>query len=895
MNNSVPLSPIFHAIRSCTACPLHAACRGPVPGHGNINARVMLVGEAPGEGEDESGLPFRGRAGQYLDYLLDYIGLLRSSVFVTNTVKCRPSNNRDPVQEEVSACRGWLDAEIDMIDPTLIVLMGQVACKVFLGPDVVMEHCHGRPYLWDRFSPIYPGINPMPAGGYDEDGWSSESVVVLPVYHPAAGLHQTRLMRPIMEDFGVIQQLVNGKNPNDMWPRDNVGTNYQVAGGIDQISRVIDQGTIALDTETMGSGLWSVQISAGPGTGLFIPADLWRIWERDVGHYPHLVIVHNYLYDSSFLSPPPAVYADTMVAAYLLSLPQGLKELAFRLCGMDMESYQEMVHTVSRDTVIRWLSTAMAGQWPDPVAYPSYDWDASKGEMVTKTRKPKHIMTKIRMAMKKAGQPNEDPVKYWSTIDPRERRDVESALGPIPTASLADVDFDQAVYYACRDADATGRVWSVLDRLIEDQGLGTVFWSMEIPLQVSVRHMMDAGMGVDVGHFSATSEMFMQGMKSSHAALKSVIGGTSINPNSSAQVANLVYNQLGFTPTKMTDGGAISTDDQELKKVDHPSIVHILEYRRLAKMKDAFCDPVLQHARARHGFSLPRISSTIRTTRGDTGRLTMSEPLNLQAQPIRYEEGLVVRNGYIPEPGNILVSADYSQIEMRVMAHVSQCARMLDVFRRGGDVHTENASAMFGVSMQDAAQDRYRYPTKKLGFGVIFEIGEEGLHAQMQELGIDWTVDQCRQFISDYYHLHPEIRTYQTKMHSQVAKTGQVTDIFGRIRLLPEAMTPMRGLRQEGYRRSSNSPIQMAAQGIIKLAMAKVFPTLPDFDAILLLQIHDSLDFELPVGKSSDFCTTVKNIMEAATQLSVPIVVDIKTGYRWGSLRKQAKAGDVDT
>jgi len=438
----------------------------------------MFVGEAPGAGEDDTGLPFQGRAGKYLDYLLASISLPRDQCLISNTVKCRPSNNRDPNPEEIATCGAlWLDTEIQLANPPLIVALGLISSRYLTGDyDLTLEKDHGIPHT----------INGR---------------TILPVYHPAAGLHQSRLMRFVQEDFDVIRRLVHGEQipvPTDPYPRPD----YRTVTTERDARACLAKPLYALDTETITgsdgrSRLWSIQISDREGSGWFIPRSALSGSSDEWIPPTSTVIVHNYLYDAQFLAIPNPI--DTMVAAYLLQLPMGLKELAYRYCGMEMASYDEYVRPYRRQKAIDYLALAASyireervpanpkaknpkkyktiyTGWQSPPDIADWEWDNSRGELIWKSKNPHWIGRKILDRLVKSyTEPDFDPYQSWLDIDSRERQVVEDVLGPMVDAGLQDAPLDQAVYYSCRDADATWRLWMVLEPMLRDRGLMEVF------------------------------------------------------------------------------------------------------------------------------------------------------------------------------------------------------------------------------------------------------------------------------------------------------------------------------------------------------------------------------------------------------------------------------------
>lgn len=872
---------LYGDIRSCTACPLRAKCQGAVPGDGPANAKIMFVGEAPGKNEDLGGKPFIGQAGQLLNWLLERADINRDQLYITNTVKCRPSNNRTPTWEEAKFCGNrWLHDEVSTIRPDIIVGLGATASKYLLDdPNFSVETEHGIPRTL------------------------ADGTVFLPVYHPAAGLHNTNLLRHIQSDFDILGKLARGVDNESLKPQDQYPErDYKIADDLEDIdsfwmaATIADSPVIALDTETVDGKLWSVQISYAPGTGMFIPADLWN---KHVEMYKHdgqppippqfKIIAHNWLYDAQFVDLPN--FTDTMVQAYLLGYPQGLKDLAYRYCGMEMDDYQSMVRPYREAKAKAYLEGAVGHTWAKAEPYEIMEWSNTEGKLIFRDKKPQAIGTKIkRILSDMEKKPETDPYERWYNIEPIEREQVEAQLGVMPDGTIEDAPYEQSVFYSTQDADATIRVYNYLMPLIKEAKLEFVLDMLDLPTLPVVKSMMENGIAVDADHLKSISEQCLMGMMAKAEDVRR-IGGKAINPNSDIQVADLVYGKLGFKPTKKTSTGRDSTVEKELKKVNHPVVKPILEYRHFLKIKSTYADTIAGFAYERAGLGGMRVNSTIKTTRTETGRLAMGDPVNLQNIPVRTALGKSVRKAFIVPEGRILVSADYAQIEMRVLAHVARCLQLLELFQDPtGDIHTTTASKIFGVSMEDARNTKYRYPAKTLGFGIVYGISAKGLYDQLVEEGLTgWDERRCQQFIDEWYQLYPEVRSWQYATLSYARINGYVKDMFGRIRHIPEIHCPIKSVRAAGERQATNMPIQAGAQGILKLATNQLFAEKDRFpDLLFLLQIHDEIMEECDDdgGSVNDILRWNRQVMEAAVQLSVPLKVDTEVGYKWGDMKE---------
>lgn len=882
--------PLWSPIRSCTACPAHTLCKGPTPPSGPTNARIMFIGEAPGQREDQTAIPFTGPAGQFLDELLSHAGLTRSDVWVTNLVKCRPPRNANPSADVIAVCAPkWLDMEITALRPDIVVTLGVVSSRYVLGSawTDTMDHMHGRPI---------EDVN-LPGG---------HMTTVLPVYHPAAGLHNASQIRAIFEDFAVLGKVIQGEaieRPVDEYPNPEY---FELTA-----PKNFDE-TVAVDVETLGLGgeLWSVQMSDAPGHAVFIPREHWNNSLLDDA----TSIVHNYLYDARYLDIPK--FRDTMVMAWLLGMPQSLKTLARDLCGMGMQNLGDILRPYTRDLAFEYLDRAAQVTWPAPPEIKVTEWVNRAGKVTTRVVKPHHINRKISSVLKSIDT-GANPYLKWRDIAAKEKAVVEAVLGPMQEATLADIPRDQAVQYACRDADATLRVDRVLRGLIDSERMAFVFNAMELPLQRIVLAMVRNGIKADPDKLRALSdrlagEMALIAETAAQVAGAHVDGKDSpvpepypFNPNSDTQVGELVYKRLGYTPTKRTEKrNRASVDDNELKKVRihpdgtmdlgdpvfdpagslHPVIQPILDYRERATTKGRDADGLLRRIGgdgALHG--------DIRTTATETGRLTANDP-NVLALGREVRGALRARNGYR------LVEADYSQIEMRLLMDQAECKAGVQLFQDGRDIHTETAMRLFGVTADAAREPQYRTPTKGVGFGIVYGITGRGIHQQLIDQGVtDWSLADCQGFLDEWHGLYPEVAVYQQGLLEFARRHKYIEDMFGRRRYVPELMVPIQRVRSSGERKVINMPMQSGASGVIKLSMAAIDERFrEDFEPSThyppasrwLLQVHDSNLWEMGEVTVVQRAKVYKAVMESVVKLSVPLIVDVKVGDDWGHMEE---------
>lgn len=873
------------SIQHCDACPMRKGCKAPVAGEGNEDASVMLIGEAPGSQEDEYGHPFIGNAGEFLNALLRVLRLTREEVFISNAVKCRPFNNNTPSPLQVKICANrWLTKEIERVRPEIIVTLGWPATHYVTKLNDSMEHLHGRPIVMD-------------------------GVTVLPAYHPAAGFHNTALLRHIYDDFGVLRKLLEGSSAEALQVKDEYpGPRYEVVKSEKIVRELLAEPRYALDTEQTADGkLWSIQVSVKAGEAYFIPRELVPE-DRSIFRRSE-VTVHNWLHEAKYLDIPK--FLDTMLISYLLGHAQGLKELAARLCGIRMISYPEMVRPYRREKALRYLLKAAGMEWGPPPMVKVFEWSDKEGKPVIREKKPQHIKHKINARLKKVAEDKGyDPYADWfGKVSKEERAEVEEKLGLMPDADLSDIDFNDAVRYASRDADATLRVRDKMMPMLKESKLEYILRGVDQTILPMVRYMMDRGAVVDVEYLKGLSAEYFQKMIVANEECTR-IAGHPFNPKSDQQVGKLLYEKLGFKPTAYTETGRpqvnaqemgkVQVDeveededgDEEIRKVQHPVIAPILDYRKAQKLKSTYSDALAEMAVSDDTGEM-RVHTELLVTRTETRRLASKKP-NLQNVPVRTDDGRKVRKAFVAPKGGLLVAPDYGGQEMRVLAHASQCERLIKLFREGRDAHTETAMALFGVDAETAREKKYRNPTKTTNFGVAYGISDAGLYEAFLKDGIEgWTVESCNRFIEEWYKLNKGVKEWKQETIAFAIRNGYVVDLFGGRRWIPEMACPIRKVRAAGERQAVNTLIQMPSATITKLGMRAVWEGLDVWkgDLVPILQIHDEILLELLRPELiEDVARWLKEKMENVVELSVPLVVEVKKGERWGEMEEMVSS-----
>ncbi|MEO1013947.1 MAG: DNA polymerase I [Pseudomonadota bacterium] len=440
------------------------------------------------------------------------------------------------------------------------------------------------------------------------------------------------------------------------------------------------------------------------------------------------------------------------------------------------------------------------------------------------------------------------------------------------------ISIKEAARYAAEDADITLRLHGALKPRLSPEGKTTVYETLERPLVQVIADMEREGVKVDVKVLARLSADFAQRM-AGHEAEAHELAGEAFNIGSPKQIAEILFGKLGLPGGKKTAKGAWSTKADVLEELaaegyDLPRA--ILDWRSLSKLKSTYADALPQAVNAETG----RIHTSYSLAATTTGRLASNEP-NLQNIPIRTEDGRKIRTAFIAEKGNVLISADYSQIELRLLAHIADLKSMKDAFAGGADIHAMTASEMFGVPIE-GMDPMVRRRAKAINFGIIYGISAFGLANQ---LGI--SRGEAKDYIDSYFEKFPGIRKYMDETIAGAKAAGYVETIFGRRTYVGGINDKNPAMRGYAERQAINAPIQGAAADVIRRAMARMPAALAKakLSARMLLQVHDELVFEVPKAEADDACAIISKVMsgapEPALKLSVPLVVEAGVGKNW--------------
>ena len=410
------------------------------------------------------------------------------------------------------------------------------------------------------------------------------------------------------------------------------------------------------------------------------------------------------------------------------------------------------------------------------------------------------------------------------------------------------------------------------EKQLAEEGMLGLMRDVEMPLLYVLFHMEQAGFRVDGQVLSALGAEFTREAEELKEEVYRLTGVHGFNLNSPQQLGKVLFETLGLPHGKKTQKG-YSTDAETLEKLTdlHPCIEKILKYRQVVKLNSTYIDALLRKMDASG-----RVHTTFDQTGTATGRISSSEP-NLQNIPVRTEMGREIRKAFIAGPGCVLADADYSQIELRVMAHFSGDHAMVDAFRRGQDIHARTAAEVYGVPMEQVTRDM-RSSAKAVNFGLVYGISEFGL---ARNIGISRR--EAGDFIARYFDRYPGVKKYMDEAVKQGYENGYATTLMGRRRQLPELKSSNANTRNFGERAAMNTPVQGTAADIIKLAMVRVHQALKaeGLSARLILQVHDELLIEAPAEEADRVAAILRKCMEQVYSLSVPLVAEVKTGESW--------------
>ena len=889
-----------------------------VRGEGPVPCTVMLVGESPGWEEDRHGRPFVGKTGKELNTWLDGDRLpAREDIFITNLYRLYQGKDHEWNTEDLARDEPDLIRELHEVQPTYVITMGRHSTRWFLG-DVSLDDVHGIAWYPHADAPIHTHYE------------TPHDFVIFPLVHLAAGFHNPEMSGIILYDFQeLIAYFAGDREPRRLFEDQHPTPAYTLITHPAEIlhDSCFDRRVpINIDTEGSPAHPWSIQYSFAPGTASVIRAnrpDLVEVFKQRLRTSGCPLTYHASLHDLQVLRAGFGIetndlpFDDTAVMAYLLQVePKGLKPLCTRFCGMQMQSYEEILGDASNRLALDYFTAIWDAEQADyedrqvetfseltSTALTNADGSPKRRKDGTiRYRAPKVLPRLPKTDLYKAierGLRSKTPRKLWDDWEdtqPHIRTQAVRQLGFMPDATLDHVSEIKAIYYGGRDADGTGRVKPPLWQRVQSQGLEGVY-RLELSTYPLIDRMHEVGIKPHLPHFEALSHDLEFELADLQVQLEEQTGIAGFNANSGDQVATYLFDLCGLTGFKKTESGRYSTNKKVLEALEHehpelPVITTIGDYREYYKLKSTFCDqlPAFTHRWPYDG----RVHATFRTTTVVTGRLSASNP-NLLAQPKHGKFANRFRRGWIPEEGHQLGEWDLSQVELRIGAHLSQDPYMLAVYRgeirnpdgTPIDLHNGLAQRIFGVPKKD--QTKYqRFCSKAINFG--FWMGQTcyGLMVELRKNGVLVDEEDAQRWIDEANTLYAGAQRYKNQRVAEARRKGYVRCLSGRIRYIGGIKSWDESTRSEAERFAYSTPIQEGAAWLMKLAEASIWQ-----DIIVpygrqgryvqpLLQVHDALDleFEDDPQLAQDVNVAMVGILtRVPSGFSVPIETSGDHGY----------------
>jgi len=447
--------------------------------------------------------------------------------------------------------------------------------------------------------------------------------------------------------------------------------------------------------------------------------------------------------------------------------------------------------------------------------------------------------------------------------------------------TMDEVPIAAAAPYAAADAEVTLRLIPLLKEKMQKTNSTGIFNTIEMPLVPVLLKMEQEGISLDIDFFKRFSAEIGERLRLIEDEVHQAVGHA-FNLNSSQQLSKVLFEDLKLEPpdrNKRTSSGHFSTSAAVLDELkgQHVVVDLLLEYRELSKLKSTYLDALPQQINPRDN----RVHTSFNQTGSVTGRLASSDP-NLQNIPTRTETGRQVRLGFIAAPGHRLLSVDYSQIELRIVAHMSGDEAMLKAFRDGQDIHATTAAAIYDLPLEQVTKEQRRH-AKAINFGLIYGMSAFGLSRST-----DLTLGEAENFVRDYFEHFPGVKKYLDQIRVLAARQGYVETMLGRRRYFPNLANPLNQMmRNREEREAINAPIQGTAADIMKIAMIRVQRALEESAsrARMILQVHDELVLEVPENEIALTSQLVRGIMEAAYKLDIPLLTEARSGVNWGSMQ----------
>jgi DNA polymerase-1 len=439
---------------------------------------------------------------------------------------------------------------------------------------------------------------------------------------------------------------------------------------------------------------------------------------------------------------------------------------------------------------------------------------------------------------------------------------------------MRQVPLEVITDYACEDADVTMKLKNVFEEMVEKENFSDLFYQIEMPLVPVLADMEEAGVRLDIPALKESSVVLTKYLDEIEQEVFRM-AGREFNISSPKMVGEILFVHLKIVEnSRKTKSGQYTTSEDVLEslKSKHPVVEKILEYRKIKKLLSTYIDALPTLLSPVDG----KVHTTYNQATTSTGRLSSTNP-NLQNIPIKDEEGKEIRRAFIPDSGCLFLSVDYSQIELRIMAHLSEDKNMLEAFRSGQDIHAATAAKIFGIPISEVTRDMRR-KAKTANFGIIYGISVFGLAEQLRI-----PRGEAKELIDGYFATFPDVKTYMEHSIAVARKKGYVETIFHRKRFLPDINSRNAVVRGYAERNAINAPIQGSAADIIKVAMNRIYKRFKEgnLQSRMIMQVHDELNFNVFPDELDKVKQIVVDEMEHAIELKVPLVAECGVGQNW--------------
>jgi DNA polymerase-1 len=445
---------------------------------------------------------------------------------------------------------------------------------------------------------------------------------------------------------------------------------------------------------------------------------------------------------------------------------------------------------------------------------------------------------------------------------------------------FTDISIESCARYASAISSFSFGTYKVFFNRIEENNLKNLFFNIEMPLVEILSEMEIVGIKIDYSVLKAFNEQIVSELRQSEHKIYE-ISGKEFNINSPKQLAIIMFEKLQLPVIKKTKTG-YSTDEEVLIELSSYKIAsEILKYRELQKLKSTYIDPISNY----HAYYGDRIHTIFNQAITATGRLSSTEP-NLQSVPIKSTYGKEFRKVFVAKKETVFVSADYSQIDLRVLAHISGDKKLIEDFNNNLDIHSATAREIFSILPSEPVLESLRNAAKAINFGIVYGMSPFGLSRQL-----DINVMQAKKYIDNYLAKYEGVKFWMKQVVVEALKKGYVCTITGRLRYMPELTSRNARIKRAGERIALNMPVQGSSADIIKIAMINIYNEIKknNYKSLMLLQVHDDLLFEVPIEEKEKLISLIKDKMEHAVNLNVPLCVDIKVGNNWGQMQKYKK------